>query len=390
LNGFPEAEITSRVSKSPHDPDACNLLVVADKYQTGYDEPLLCTLYLNKTLREPVAAMQTVSRINRIRRQNDKHKTSVIDFRGNETHVRAAFEKYGVTSTLPSVPLQPKLADLAKTIYTHRAITRDNVTDYAKRATGGDSAEAAREIIDGCRHRAETRRRRTLNGEQRHATFIADCHKFMHEYLFVSQLGRVHDPDMHALHDLLGMFLATYKPEVATPTDASWLENITIEVAAAGENLLPEQPTTPAISRGSRGRHRNRDNERKPVAVDDLVENHNRRLNQYFATFEDTVALPDGLVDLIVEEIKGNDKIERYALLHPEHEFVIAATRDIAHQQILKVLIENEPQDTKNYLLQPREMFAQNQEFREQVIDLFLKVAHQLITTSHDLDAETR
>ena len=72
LNGFPSNKIEERIQQDPY-----RFLIVADKFQTGYDEPLLHTMYVDKTL-SGIKAVQTLSRLNRAHPQ--KHDTFVLDF----------------------------------------------------------------------------------------------------------------------------------------------------------------------------------------------------------------------------------------------------------------------------------------------------------------------
>lgn len=73
LNGFPEDRLPKEF-----DSDAYQVLLVANKYQTGFDQPKLCAMYVLKKLRG-VNAVQTLSRLNRICPPYDK-KTFVLDF----------------------------------------------------------------------------------------------------------------------------------------------------------------------------------------------------------------------------------------------------------------------------------------------------------------------
>ena len=72
LNGFPSSEIADRIQEDPY-----RFLICADKFQTGYDEPLLHTMYVDKPL-SGIKAVQTLSRLNRAHPQ--KHDVFVLDF----------------------------------------------------------------------------------------------------------------------------------------------------------------------------------------------------------------------------------------------------------------------------------------------------------------------
>jgi type I restriction enzyme R subunit len=97
MNGFPEGQTPREFEE-----DEWRFLVVADKYQTGFDQPLLYAVYVDKVL-TGLAAVQTLSRLNR--RAEGKDGTFVLDFRNDADAIRAAFEPwYGETVAPPTDP----------------------------------------------------------------------------------------------------------------------------------------------------------------------------------------------------------------------------------------------------------------------------------------------
>jgi type I restriction enzyme R subunit len=97
MNGFPESQTAPRFGA-----DDYQVLIVAEKFQTGFDQPLLHTMYVDKIL-VGLAAVQTLSRLNRIR--PSKTDTFVLDFRNDADEIAAAFEPYyGRTVATPSDP----------------------------------------------------------------------------------------------------------------------------------------------------------------------------------------------------------------------------------------------------------------------------------------------
>lgn len=86
LNGFPDKGTPDRFKE-----DKYKFLIVADKYQTGYDEPLLHTMYVDKVLND-VKAVQTLSRLNRSAKY--KIDTCVLDFANNPEHIFYSFQPY--------------------------------------------------------------------------------------------------------------------------------------------------------------------------------------------------------------------------------------------------------------------------------------------------------
>ena len=104
LNGFPSSQIAEKIRHDPY-----RLLIVADKFQTGYDEPLLHTMYVDKPL-SGIKAVQTLSRLNRAHPQ--KTDTFILDFCNDAETTQAAFADY-YRATMLSAETDPnKLYDL--------------------------------------------------------------------------------------------------------------------------------------------------------------------------------------------------------------------------------------------------------------------------------------
>ena len=123
LNGFPSAEIEQRVEQEPY-----RFLIVADKFQTGYDQPLLHTIYVDKQLSD-VKAVQTLSRLNRCHPK--KQDTFVLDFANDPEMIREAFQRYYKTTILEGESDVNKLNDLTGTIEAFNFYTQDDVDQVA-------------------------------------------------------------------------------------------------------------------------------------------------------------------------------------------------------------------------------------------------------------------
>jgi type I restriction enzyme R subunit len=112
LNGFSEGKLPDNFGYvKADDPDATarnqdeyRILVVADKYQTGFDQPLLCGMYVDKPL-TGVAAVQTLSRLNRTHPLKSQDDVRVLDFKNDAEDIQTAFKPwYDVTITEPTDP----------------------------------------------------------------------------------------------------------------------------------------------------------------------------------------------------------------------------------------------------------------------------------------------
>ena len=118
LNGFPSSQIPDKVQQDPY-----RFLIVADKFQTGYDEPLLHTMYVDKAL-SSIKAVQTLSRLNRAHPQ--KHDTFVLDFYNDSETIQKSFEPYYRTTILSDETDPNKLHDLKSDLTATRSIRRRN------------------------------------------------------------------------------------------------------------------------------------------------------------------------------------------------------------------------------------------------------------------------
>ena len=112
LNGFPEGQLPDRFGYvKADDPQAAarnqdeyRLLVVAEKYQTGFDQPLLCAMYVDKPL-TGVTAVQTLSRLNRIHPLKSQDDVRVLDFVNQAADIQDAFKDwFETTITEPTDP----------------------------------------------------------------------------------------------------------------------------------------------------------------------------------------------------------------------------------------------------------------------------------------------
>jgi len=123
FNGFGEKELPDKFAT-----DAYQLLLVADKYQTGFDQPLLHTMYIDKKL-SGVRAVQTLSRLNRT--YPGKEDTFVIDFVNEEQEILDAFQPYYEETTLSGTTDPNKLYDLKAKIDTYQIIWSSEVDTFA-------------------------------------------------------------------------------------------------------------------------------------------------------------------------------------------------------------------------------------------------------------------
>ncbi len=119
INGFPSKDIEENMEHDPY-----RILVVADKFQTGYDQPLLHTMYVDKTLTD-VKAVQTLSRLNRCHPK--KRDTFVLDFCNDEETIQESFQRFYKTTILSRETDPNKLNTLITEIEEANIYTEDEV-----------------------------------------------------------------------------------------------------------------------------------------------------------------------------------------------------------------------------------------------------------------------
>ena len=135
LNGFPSSAIEEKIEEDPY-----RFLIVADKFQTGYDQPLLHTMYVDKVLTD-LKAVQTLSRLNRAHPK--KFDTFVLDFANDPEDIRTAFQRYYKTTILEGESDINKLNDLTEIIERDPFYTEDDKNKVVElRLSGNDSDRA--------------------------------------------------------------------------------------------------------------------------------------------------------------------------------------------------------------------------------------------------------
>ena len=174
LNGFSSKETTERFKE-----DEYKILIVADKYQTGYDEPLLHTMYVDKVLND-VKAVQTLSRLNRSAKF--KIDTCVLDFANTPDHILEAFQPYYKETKLESFTDPNKLNDLLSVLdgmYVYEEDEVDKVVEIFLKNKNRDQLDS---ILDSM-----VERYKTLTEEEQ-VEFKSGVKSFIRTYNFLASI----------------------------------------------------------------------------------------------------------------------------------------------------------------------------------------------------------
>jgi type I restriction enzyme, R subunit len=202
LNGFPSSQIADQIQQDPY-----RFLVCADKFQTGYDEPLLHTMYVDKVL-SGIKAVQTLSRLNRAHPK--KHDVFVLDFMNDADSIEAAFSDYYRTTILSEETDPDKLHDLKAALDGAQVYGPDQIDQLVELYLGGADRDRLDPILDACV--AAYREQLDEDGQ---VDFKGKAKAFLRAYGFLSQVL----PYTHAEWEKLSIFLTFLVPKLPAPVE---------------------------------------------------------------------------------------------------------------------------------------------------------------------------
>ena len=202
LNGFPSGQIADKIRQDPY-----RFLICADKFQTGYDEPLLHTMYVDKTL-SGVKAVQTLSRLNRAHPK--KYDVFVLDFMNDADTIREAFEPYYRSTILADETDPDKLHDLKAALDGGGVYAPEQVEELTRLYLEGETRERLDPILDVC----VAAYRKELD-EDRKVEFKGKAKAFIRTYGFLAMLL----PYANAEWEKLSIFLNFLTPKLPAPEE---------------------------------------------------------------------------------------------------------------------------------------------------------------------------
>lgn len=199
INGISEEKLPKVFDK-----DEYNVLLVANKYQTGFDQPKLCAMYIMKKL-QGVNAVQTLSRLNRICPPYEK-KTFVLDFVNTYEDMEKAFSKYYTVTLLSNSVSPSSIYDLEAKIDGYSIIAPRDVEDvnellYKDGITASDKKQL--QFIF-----AKTKKEIEQLKELEQKEFVAHLRGFVRFYEFLLQATCFEDTELHKKYNFINCLLA--------------------------------------------------------------------------------------------------------------------------------------------------------------------------------------
>ena len=242
-------DIGNKSIKESFKDDDYKILIVANKFQTGFDEPLLQTMYVDKKL-NGVAAVQTLSRLNRI--VPHKNDTLVIDFANDTSVIQKAFEPYYGETTLEEETDYHKLYDLQENIYDFYIFDETEVEDFFKAYSKGVPQAKLHNLL------SEIIKRFNRSDKEDQVEFKKKIRRYQSIYSFMAQLLPFSDLSLEKLYIYL-KFLTKVLPTINNPLPFNVLEDVdmdsykidtrdeggSIDLGGGGGVLKPMSPTDP-------------------------------------------------------------------------------------------------------------------------------------------------
>jgi len=331
-----------------------NILVVANKYQTGFDEPLLHTMYVDKKLRD-VTAVQTLSRLNRNTR--GKNSTFVLDFENTEEDIKNAFLPYYEISTLEGSTDLNKVYDLRNKIrdfmlYNYEDV--DTFNSFMAKQVGKAQDPAALGRLAGM-FKPVIVRYNDLSEDDR---FIVRDYvrKFNKAYAYITQLVRLHDKDLfneyqYTLH--LIKLLPRPGTDFVDIDDKIKLEYASLTETFSGAIMLDEKPPvfTPSGDMAPRTPTKKKD------TLQSIIDKVNERFSGNF-TDADRVII-EGIYQMFMKDAEVK-KFKKYAKDNSTEMFVQSLFPDKFRDIVTQCFLDNNDSFAK--LFNDPEFYARVQE----------------------------
>ncbi|HEC1579988.1 TPA: type I restriction endonuclease subunit R [Campylobacter upsaliensis] len=198
LNGFSEAMLKDEFKK-----DNYRFLIVAEKYQTGFDEPLLHTMYVDKRL-EGISAVQTLSRLNRICK--NKEDTCVLDFANTHEEIRKSFSTFYRQTYLKEPTNIDNIYTLKSELFDYGIYTQDELNSFIEAIRKEQDENKIHSKLDNM-----IKEYNAKNDDEK-TKFYTKARVYLREYAFLAQILPFNDIELEKLSILLKMLIAKIAP----------------------------------------------------------------------------------------------------------------------------------------------------------------------------------
>ena len=354
LNGFPSAQIAERFQQAPY-----RFLICADKFQTGYDEPLLHTMYVDKIL-SGIKAVQTLSRLNRA--HPGKHDAFVLDFTNDADTIRDAFEPYYRSTVLADETDPDKLHDIVADLSGHQIYAPSHVDSFVEAFLDGVPREQLDPILDECvaAYLSELT-------EDQQVDFKGNAKAFLRIYGFLAAIL----PYGHPEWEKLSIFLNFLVPKLPAPREDDLSRGVLEAVDMDSYRTEKQQAMQIALA--------DEDGEIDPVPTGggghldepemDLLSNIIASFNQLFGNIE--WEDDDRVQRLITEEIP--QKVDADAAYRNAREHSDEQNARIEHDRALRTVMTAILSDDAQLF----RLYSDNESFKRWLTDTIFDLTYQ-------------
>ena len=351
LNGFSSGDIAEKIQEDPY-----RFLICADKFQTGYDEPLLHTMYVDKTL-SGIKAVQTLSRLNRA--HPEKHDVFVLDFLNNSETITEAFADYYRTTILSEETDPNKLHDLKGVLDGYQVYSPEKVDSLVTLYLEGADRDKLDPILDSC----------VANyigqlDEDGQVDFKGKAKAFVRTYDFLASILPYTNRDWEKISIFLNFLIpklpAPEEPDLAKGIlDAIDMDSYRTEKKAALKISLPDENAEiePVPTTGGG---------RKSEPELDRLSNILKTFNEHFGTlFTDADRVANRIKDDVAPKVAADRAYQNAKENTPN-------TARIEHDKALaRVMLSFLKDDTEIY-----KQFVQNESFKRFVTDMVFSLTN--------------
>ncbi len=214
MNGVPEATTAKTFEQNEY-----KFLIVAEKFQTGFDQPLLASMYVDKKL-SGVSAVQTLSRLNRT--TSDKDEVFVLDFVNDAGDIQESFQPYYTTTVLSEGTDPNILHDLERDLYSFKLFTQHEVDGFVQELFHNAPPATINAILDATVQQFED----CLPQEQE--DFRKKCTDFVRRYAFASQIIPYESSELEKLYNFTRLLLKKL-PRIKEELPTEVLDSVDME-----------------------------------------------------------------------------------------------------------------------------------------------------------------
>lgn len=353
LNGFSSNSIPTEFEKNEY-----RFLLVANKFQTGFDQPLLHTMYVDKKL-GGVNAVQTLSRLNRSHPL--KKDTFVLDFANTAEDIEKAFKPYFESTILGEATDPNKLFDLQDSLDNYQVYTKEQVVEFSEKILANVPVDQLHAMLD-----SSSAIFRSDLAEEQQADFRAKVKTYVRLYIFLSQIVPFENPYLERLYIFLNHLQNKLGGEAPIDLAQGILDNIDMD----SYRLQLEATTNITMEQGE---------DLKPIPTDmrggtnqpeiDRLSNILQTFNERYGTqFEDADKVRQ-MAENIANDVAKNQELIT-SIKYSDDQNARITSDKVVGEELLKHI-------TTNFDLY--KLYSDNKEFKEDFSAMMFGVVKEII-----------